>query len=393
MRAPGEAAGFFALESAMDELAVKLNLDPVELRVRNYAEKDEFDQRPWSSKHLHECYDRGATKFGWSSRNPKPGSTRDPDGRLVGWGMATAAYPANQQPAAAKVILVNDGSVIVRSATHEAGCGTYTVMTQLVSDTLGVPMERVRFELGDTQFPPAPVNGGSWLTASVGPAVIAACTVLRDKLISLAVDGPSASLPGVARADIVIADGRVSSSKDNSQSLSFSDLLAKTGTQTLEADGSAKPGDAYQKLAFLSFGAIFAEVRVDPDLGEVRVTRIVGVYDVGKILNPMLARSQILGGITFGIGMALMEATVPDMATGRMVNADLAEYYVPVATDVPPDFTVEFLDMPDPNMAANGARGLGEIGIVGTPAAIANAIYHATGKRIRDLPITPDKLI
>jgi xanthine dehydrogenase YagR molybdenum-binding subunit len=266
-------------------------------------------------------------------------------------------------------------------------------MTQLVSDTLGVPMERVRFELGDTQFPPAPVNGGSWLTASVGPAVIAACTALRDKLISLAVDGPSAALPGVARADIVIADARVTSSKDNSQSLSFSDLLAKTGNQTLEADGSAKPGDAYQKLAFLSFGAVFAEVRVDPDLGEVRVTRIVGVYDVGKILNPMLARSQILGGITFGIGMALMEATVPDMATGRMVNANLAEYYVPLATDVPPDFTVEFLDIPDPNMAANGARGLGEIGIVGTPAAIANAIYHATGKRIRDLPITPDKLV
>jgi xanthine dehydrogenase YagR molybdenum-binding subunit len=393
MRAPGEAAGFFALESAMDELAVKLNLDPIELRVRNYAEKDEFDQRPWSSKRLHECYDRGATKFGWSSRNPKPGSTRDPDGKLVGWGMATAAYPAYQQPAAAKVILVNDGSVIVRGAMVEAGAGTYTVMTQLVSDTLGVPMERVRFELGDTQFPPAPVNGGSWLTASVGPAVIAACTALRDKLISLAVDGPSAALPGVARADTVIADGRVSSSKDNSQSLSFSDLLAKTGNQTLEADGSAKPGDAYQKLAFLSFGAIFAEVRVDPDLGEVRITRIVGVYDVGKILNPMLARSQILGGITFGIGMALMEATVPDTATGRMVNANLAEYYVPVATDVPPDFTVEFLDIPDPNMAANGARGLGEIGIVGTPAAIANAIYHATGKRIRDLPITPDKLI
>ena len=393
MRAPGEAAGFFALESAMDELAVKLNLDPVDLRVRNYAEKDDFDQRPWSSKHLKECYDRGATKFGWSSRNPKPGSTRDPDGKLVGWGMATAAYPANQLPAAAKAILASDGSVIVRSATHEAGTGTYTVMTQFVSDTLGVPMERVQFELGDTQFPPAPVNGGSVLTASVGPAVMAACTALRDKLISLAVDGPTAVLPGVARADIVVADGRVSSSKDKSQSLSFSDLLVKTGNQSLEADGSAKPGDAYQKLAFLSFGAVFAEVRVDPDLGEVRVTRIVGVYDVGKILNPMLARSQLLSGITAGIGMALMEATVPDTATGRMVNANLAEYYVPVTTDVPPDFTVEFLDVPDPNMAANGARGLGEIGIVGTPAAIANAVYHATGKRIRDLPITPDKLI
>jgi xanthine dehydrogenase YagR molybdenum-binding subunit len=393
MRAPGEAPGMFALESAMDELAVKMNLDPVELRVRNYAEKDDFDQRPWSSKHLHECYDRGATKFGWSSRNPKPASTRDSDGRLVGWGMATAIYPASQLPAAAKAILASDGSVIVRSATDEAGTGTYTTMTQIVADTLGVPMERVRFELGDTQFPPAPINGGSWLTASVAPAVIAACNALRDKLISLAVDGPSAPLTGVARADIVVADGRVSSSKDNAQSLSFADLLAKTGNQSLEAEGNAKPGDAYQKLAFFSFGAVFAEVRVDPDLGEVRVTRVVGIYDVGKVLNPMLARSQILGGITFGIGMALMEATIPDMPTGRMVNANLAEYHVPVSTDVPADFVVEFLDLPDPNMAADGARGVGEIGIVGTPAAIANAVFHATGKRIRDLPITPDKLV
>jgi xanthine dehydrogenase YagR molybdenum-binding subunit len=254
-------------------------------------------------------------------------------------------------------------------------------------------MERVRFELGDTQFPPAPVNGGSWLTASVAPAVMAACVILKDKLISLAVDGPGAPLSGQARADIVIGEGRVSSSKDQSQSLSFSDLLTKTDNQSLEAEGNAKPDDAYQKLAFFSFGAIFVEVKVDPDLGEVRVTRVVGVYDVGKILNPMLARSQILGGITFGIGMALMEGTVPDVRTGRIVNANLAEYHVPVCTDVPPEFIVEFLDIPDPNMAANGARGLGEIGIVGAPAAIANAVYHATGKRIRDLPITPDKLI
>ena len=393
MRAPGEAAGIFALESAVDELAVKLNLDPLELRVRNYAEKNDFDQRAWSSKHLHECYDRGVAKFGWSSRNPKPASTKDSDGKLVGWGMATAVYPANQRPAAAKVILSNDGSIVVQSATHEAGTGTYTAMTQFVADSLGVSMDRVRFELGDTQFPPAPVNGGSVLTASVAPAVIGACNALRDKLISLAIDGASAPLSGLAKTDIVIADGRITSAKDTSKSLSFGDLLAETGNQTLEADGSAKPGDGYQKLAFYSFGAIFVEVKVDPDLGEVRVTRVVGVYDVGKILNPMLARSQLLGGITFGIGMALMEGTIPDMATGRMVNANLAEYHVPVFTDVPPDFVVEFLDVPDPNMAANGARGLGEIGIVGAPAAIANAVYHATGKRIRDLPITPDKLM
>jgi xanthine dehydrogenase YagR molybdenum-binding subunit len=393
MRAPGEAPGFFALESAIDELAVKLNIDPLELRIRNYAEKDEFDQRAWSSKHLKECYDRGVAKFGWSSRNPKPGQTRDADGKLVGWGMATAIYPAAQRPAAAKVILSNDGSIVVQCATHEVGTGTYTVMTQFAADALGVPMERVRFELGDTDFPPAPVDGGSSLTASVAPAVVAACNALRDKLISLAVDGPSAPLTGVAKTDIVVADSRVSSSKDSSKSISFPDLLSNTGNQTLEAEGSAKPGDAYQKLAFFSFGAIFVEVKVDPDFGEVRVTRVVGVYDVGKILNPLLARSQLLGGITFGIGMALMEATIPDMPTARMVNANLAEYYVPVSSDVPLDFVVEFLDIPDPNMADSGARGLGEIGIVGVPAAIANAVYHATGKRIRHLPITPDKLV
>jgi xanthine dehydrogenase YagR molybdenum-binding subunit len=393
MRAPGEAPGFFALESAMDELALKLNIDPVEFRVRNYAEKDEFDQRPWSSKHLKECYDRGASKFGWSSRNPKPGATRDPDGKLVGWGMATAIYPAEQQPAAAKVILSNDGSIIVQSATDESGAGTNTIMTQFVADTLGVPMERVRFELGDSQFPPAPIDGESWLTASIAPAVVAASNALRDKLISLAIDGPSAPLSGQSRNDIVIADGHISSAKDTSRSISFSDLLTNSGTQSLDADGNTKPGDAYQKLAFFSFGAIFVEVKVDPDLGEVRVTRAVGVYDVGKILNPLLARSQMLSGITFGIGMALMEATVPDMATGRMLNANLAEYHVPVFTDVPPDFVIEFLDIPDTNMADNGARGLSEIGIVGVPAAIANAVYHATGKRIRDLPITPDKLV
>src|SRR6202007_2739266 len=211
-----------------------------------------------------ECYDRGASKFGWSSRNPKPGSTRDPDGRLVGWGMATAIYPAEQQPAAAKAILSNDGSIVVRSATHESGTGTYTMMTQFVADTLGVPMERVRFELGDTQFPPAPVNGGSWLTASVGPAVVAACNALRDKLISLAVEGPSAPLSGQSRTDMVIADGRISSAKDTTRSVSFSDLLPNPGNKTWEAEGSTKPGDAYQKPGFFSFGAIFVKSRAAP---------------------------------------------------------------------------------------------------------------------------------
>ena len=393
MRAPGEAPGFFALESAMDELAMKLNLDPLELRLRNYAEKDEFDQRPWSSKHLRECYQQGATRFGWSSRNPHPAATRDKDGRLIGWGMATAIYPALQWPAASRIILSKDGSVLVQSATHEAGTGTYTAMTQFVSENLGIPMEQVRFELGDTQFPNAPVNGGSVLTASVAPAVIAACNNLREKLISLAIDGAAAPFAGVARGDLVISDGRISTPKNNPPPMAISDLLTRTSNQQIVAEGEAAPGDAYQKLSFYSFGAVFVEVKVDPDFGEISVTRVVGVYDVGKVINPLLARSQLLGGITFGIGMALMEATIPDIGTGRIVNANLAEYLVPVSSDIPPQFTIEFLDIPDSNMADNGARGIGEIGIVGTPAAVANAVYHATGKRIRDLPITPDKLV
>ena len=393
MRVPGEAPGMFALECAMDELAGKLNIDPLELRLRNYADKDEFDQRPWSSKHLRECYDRGATRFGWASRNPHPASTKDSDGRLVGWGMATAIYPARQEPGAARITFSPDGSVLVQSATHEAGTGTYTIVTQFVAEYLGVPMEQVRFELGDTQFPFAPVDCGSSLIASVAPAVIAACSKLRDKLAALAVDGQTAPFAGTAPADLVIADGHISSRKGSPPPLSFSDLLAKTGNQTVTAEGEAAPGDVYQKQAFFSFGALFVEVKVDPDLGEVRLTRVVGVYDVGKVLNPLLARSQLLGGITLGFGMALMEATVPDLETGRIVNANLADYYVPVSTDIPAEFSVEFLDLPDPNMTDNGARDLSGVGIVGTPAAIANAVYHATGKRIRDLPITPDKLV
>jgi xanthine dehydrogenase YagR molybdenum-binding subunit len=365
MRAPGEAPGVFALECAIDEMAYKVDLDPLEFRLRNYAETDENENRPWSSKQLRKCYRRGAEKFGWSKRNRKPRSMPAPNGDLIGFGMATAVYPAAQQPAGAIAILNKDGSVVVRSATHEIGTGTYTAMSQFAADTLGLPLEKVRFELGDSQFPEAPNNGGSWLTASVAPAVMGACAELKKKVTDLVGNWPS-------------------------DSAALANLFART--EEISAEFKSEPNkEERAKFSFQSFGAVFVEADVD-SLGQVRIKRVAGVYDVGRMVNPRLARSQIMGGITFGIGMALMEATLPDENMGRVLNANLAEYHVPVCADAP-EFDIDFINEADPHMSDLGARGVGEIGIVGVPAAVANAIFHATGKRVRDLPITLDKLI
>ena len=367
MRAPGEAPGVFALECALDEMAHQLRIDPLQFRLTNYAEADEYEQKPWSAKRLRECYERGAARFGWAQRPLEPGTLRAKDGGRIGWGMATAIYPAKQQPAAAHAILQADGRLTIQSAFHELGTGTYTAMEQLAAGRLNWPVEKITFELGNSDFPEAPVNGGSWGTASVGSAVIAACEQLRQKV--------SAAL------------GRW---PNDPQELERA--LQDRGEQRFEAEAKSEPDKQMRaKFSFQSFGAIFVEVRVD-SLGQARVTRATGVYDVGRILNPRLARSQILGGVTFGIGMALMEATVPDLSTGRIVNPNLAEYHIPTHADIP-QFEVEFIDEPDPHMPEIGARGIGEIGIVGAPAAVANAIFHATGKRIRELPITPDKLM
>ena len=367
MRAPGETPGVYALECALDELAHQIGVDPVELRLRNYAEIDEYKNRPWSSKKLRECYQRAAQKFGWSNRNKKPGSMRAADGSQIGFGMATAVYPAGQQKTSATAILNKDGTVVIRSATHEIGTGTYTAMSQFAADTLGIAIEKIHFELGDSQFPYAPNNGGSWTTASVAPAVIGACRVLQKKVADVA-----GSWPG-----------------DSTQ---LDDLFKRAGQEQIQAEFNSEPNkDEREKFTFLSYGAIFVEVRVDV-FGQVRVKRGVGVYDVGRMINPRLARSQITGGLLFGFSTALMEATVPDEKTGRIVNANLAEYHVAVHADTP-EFDVDFINEPDPHMPDLGARGIGEIGIVGAPAAVANAIFNATGKRVRDLPITPDKLI
>jgi xanthine dehydrogenase YagR molybdenum-binding subunit len=391
MRAPGESTGSFALESALDELAYALHMDPVQLRLQNYAEKDPEKGLPWSSKSLRECYRIGAEKFGWARRTPEPRSMRD--GRtLVGWGMATATYPARRQKAKASATINADGSAVVRSGTHDLGTGTYTVMTQIAAEALGMPVAKVTFELGDTGLPEAPVSGGSQTVASVGPVVYAAAGAARDKLIAMAIADNASSLRGARPEEIVAADGWLTHKSDAGKHEAMGAVIPRRGGQPVTADSEAGPGDEKKKYAMHSFGAVFAEVHVDPDLGTVRVPRVVATYGVGRLINRKTGLSQLMGGIVWGIGMGLMEKSELDGRTGRILNANLADYHVPVNADIGQiDITV--LDEDDKQINVLGAKGIGEIGIVGVAAALANAVYHATGKRIRDLPITVDKLI
>jgi xanthine dehydrogenase YagR molybdenum-binding subunit len=389
-RAPGEATGTFALESAIDELAYRLTVDPLELRRRNEPALDQDKQLPWSSRKLLECYSQGAEAFRWSLRNPEPGSMSA--GRFkVGLGMATATYPANRSPAAASAILTTDGNLVVRSGTQELGTGMYTIMTQLAAETLGFPLERVRFELGDSRFPQAPVSGGSQSTASVAPAVQSAVVELRRKLIALAIADAGSPAFGAATDDVLIEQGSIGR-RGRERREPVIATLSRSGGQALEAQGAAKPGDEKQHYSLHSFGAVFVEVHVDQDLGIIRVPRIVGRYDVGRLLNAKTGRSQLLGGVVMGVGMALMEESILDQRYGRIVNANLAEYHVPTNADIGL-IDVGVIDDDDPYINPQGARGIGEIGITGVAAAIANAVYHATAIRVRDLPITLDKLL
>jgi xanthine dehydrogenase YagR molybdenum-binding subunit len=389
-RAPGEATGSFALESAMDELAYRLRMDPLALRMANYAETEPASGKPWSSKMLRECYRDAAERFGWSKGTSGPRTMRD--GRwLVGWGMATATYPAHRMPASALARLLPDGSVLVQSGSQDLGTGTYTIMTQVAAETLRVPAARVRFELGDTAMPHAPVSGGSMTAASVGPAVQNACRALRTRMIAEAVADARSPLHGAAADTVQIVDGVFTVTGEPPRREPVADFAARRG-RPLEAHGDAKPGSDEARYATRSFGAVFAEVRVDAALGIVRVPRIVASYSVGRLLNAKTARSQLEGGIVWGIGMALFEDSLLDPRDGRFANANLAEYHVPVNADVG-TIDVAFVDENDTRFNPLGARGIGEIGITGLPAALANAVFHATGTRVRDLPITLDKLL
>ncbi len=373
-RAPGESTGTFAIESAMDELAEALAMDPLELRLANYAETEPSSGKPWTSKKLREAYAQAAERFGWSKRNPGPRSMQDGPW-LVGWGMATATYPAHRMPAMASATLMTDGTVLVRSGTQDLGTGTYTVMTQVAAATLGIPVDLVRFELGDTTMPKAPVSGGSMTAASVGPAVEDACRKLR--------------------ATLEAQDGAwLKAGDDAGRARAFRALAARPAA-TIVAKGEAKPDESdpeKEPYASRSWGAVFVEARVDERLGIVRVPRIVAAYSVGRLLNSKLALSQLQGGIVWGVGMALTEESLLDARYGRFANANLADYHVPVNADIG-ELDVTVVEEDDRRFNSLGIRGIGEIGITGVPAAIANAVYHATGKRVRELPITLDKLI
>jgi xanthine dehydrogenase YagR molybdenum-binding subunit len=392
MRAPGECPGSFALESAMDELAIALKIDPVELRVHNHADVHGASGLPWSSKYLKECYQIAAESFGWSKRNPAPRSMRDAYGRLIGWGMATATYPGYVFPASAKVRLTSDGRALVSSATHDLGTGAWTVFTQVAADALGLPLDRVKFELGDTVLPPAPVAGGSNSTASVSQAILVAAASLRTKLLALAARDPASPLAGLSADNVIFTNGTLADASNPRHGVDLRELIQHARVPAVEAEGSSAPGDEQTKFAFQSHGCHFIEVTIDEPLARVRVTRVVSAIDNGRVINRKTARSQVVGGVVMGIGMALLEATEYDQRSGRPVNDSLADYPVCTNADIG-SIDVHLIDVPDPHINTLGCRGIGEIAIVGVAAAVANAVYHATGKRIRELPITPDKLL
>lgn len=394
MRAPGAPLGVFALESAMDELAIAAGIDPIELRLRNYAERDENDDKPFTSKALRACYSEGAERFGWSRRDPKPGSMRE--GReLIGWGMASGVWDANMMKTSARAVLGADGKLAISCATSDIGTGTYTILTQIAADALGLAMDDVTVALGDSSLPTSPVQGGSWTAASAGSAVMAACQSLRETLVKHAGKIDGSPLVGAGIDDVAFAGGRIMMRLDASRSLSLADAVAAAGG-SVEAEESAGPGLLGLMLpkshSSYTHAAVFAEVRIDQDLGVLRVTRIVSAVAAGRILNPKTARSQIIGGVVWGIGMALHEETLTDHRLGRIMNHSFAEYHVPANADIH-DIEVIFVEEHDDKTSPIGVKGLGEIGIVGTAAAIANAVHHATGNRIRSLPITIDKIL
>ena len=389
MRAPGAATGVYALESAMDELAVALKLDPVELRLRCYSDRDQNEDIPYTSKALRECYRQGAEAFGWSKRKAEPRAMRDGND-LVGWGMATGIWEALQVPVAARIVLGANGHAEVSCAASDIGTGTYTILAQVAADTLGLPIENISIKLGDSTLPQAPVEGGSWMAASASHAVAATAAEVRAELLALAKAIKGSPLTNAKLEDVVLADGKIVSRKDSSRAVSIVDAMRHGAVDRIEKEKTNSfPEDSSH--ARNTHSAVFAEVKVDEQIGIIRVTRVVSAVAAVRILNTKTAHSQIMGGVVWGIGMALHEETVFDHKLGRIMNANIAEYHVPVNADVQ-DIKVIFVDEPDEIINPMGIKGLGEIGIVGVAAAIANAVYHATGTRVRDLPITLDKL-
>ncbi|MCH6160368.1 xanthine dehydrogenase family protein molybdopterin-binding subunit [Streptomyces marispadix] len=398
MRGPGDSSGMFALECAMDELAERTGLDPIELRLRNFADTDPVSGNPWSSNGLKECYERGAASFGWYDRDPEPRSRREGDW-LIGTGMAAAGYPAPPPgtPQRARARIYADGSVVVQAATPEFGTGVATVMAQVAADALGVPVERCRFEKGDTDFSGIAAAVGSAGAGMISAAVHAAATALRDQLVRDAVADSGSPLHGADPDRVVVRDGTMfagtsASTSAGTSSEPYTDLLHRNHRPDAEASGTWNPPGMDTPYGMLTFGAQFAEVAVDPELGLVRVRRMTGAFAPGRVLNPRTAYSQLMGGMLWGVGQALLEANHMDPRTGRWVAGSLGDYLISVNADAP-DVTVELVEVEDRIVNPLGVKGVGEIGQVGANAAIANAVHHATGRRFRKLPITVEDII
>jgi xanthine dehydrogenase YagR molybdenum-binding subunit len=393
MRAPGEATGSIALESTIDEMAAACAMDPLAFRLRNYAEVEPISGKPFSSKALRDCYTQGAQRFGWERRPLAPRKMRDPNGLLVGWGVGTATFPALMLEAQAKAVLRQDGSGIMEIGAHDMGQGASTALAQIAADGLGLDIDQVEFRSGTSDLPDAGIAGGSAHTATAGMAIHNAGADVVARLADLATNDDRSPLFGAGNAGVIARRGRLFRRDDESRSESYSDILRRAGLAQIDGQGkSAANAAAQSTYAMFAHGAVFAEVKVDPDLGQLRATRVVGAFAAGRIINPRMVRSQLLGGMIWGVSFALHERAVIDPRSGRVMNPNLAEYHIPVNADVP-SLEAILVEEHDPHVNALGIKGVGEIGITGTAGAVANAVWHATGIRVRKFPITLDRLI
>jgi xanthine dehydrogenase YagR molybdenum-binding subunit len=392
MRGPGRTPALFAIESAMDELAIKLNMDPLEVRLKNYAETDEASNLPWSSKHLREAYQTGAERFGWSKRNAKVGSMRNGD-LILGWGMATCNWPASRHAAEVRVTLLADGTARASCATQDIGTGTYTIFAQVVSDKTGLPLDRIQVVLGDSALPPGPISGGSSATSTVLPAIVEATQKAVDAVIQVAARTSGSPFQNADAKALKMTQGRIHAQDESPDTgVPFENILALRNLVGLDGHARTDADPNAKKFSTHSFGAHFCEISFDPGIARLRVTRWLTVIDGGQMINAKTARNQMLGGVVMGIGMGLFEATVYDTRNGHPINNNFADYIVPVNADIP-EMDCIFLDYPDTVLNEYGARGIGEIGLTGVASALTSATYHATGVRVRNLPIRMEDLI
>jgi xanthine dehydrogenase YagR molybdenum-binding subunit len=393
MRAPGEATGSIALESAIDEMAEACGMDPLAFRLKNYADVEPISGKPFSSKALRECYAQGAERFGWARRPLAPRQMRDEAGLLIGWGMGTSTFPALMFQAEARAVIHNDGSGVVEIGAHDMGQGAATALAQIAADGLGLHIDDLDFRSGASHLPDGGIAGGSAHTATAGNAIHSAGAGAIAKLADLATAHESSPLFGAGNAGVIARGGRLFRRDDEARSESYGEILARAGLASVEARGKAAADPAGQSsYAMHSHGAVFVEVKVDPELGQIRATRVIGAFAAGRVINPRMVRSQYFGGMIWGVSFALHERAVMDRRTGRTMNPDLAEYHIPVNADVP-SLEAILVEERDPYVNALGIKGVGEIGVTGTSGAVANAVWHATGIRVRQFPITLERLI